>query len=364
MNARITYEDHEKELLAPYAQLSSASLGRRHKENECPLRTRFQRDLARVIHSTAFRRLEYKTQVFINHEDNHYRTRLTHTLEVSQIAKGLARILRLNEDLAQAIALAHDLGHSPFGHPGEEALNKLMANDGGFEHNHQSFRVVTFLEERYPDFKGLNLSFEVLEGILKHTTSYDNPKELKGFKDAGFPTLEAQLVNYADEIAFMNHDLDDGLLYGMLTIKSLKDVCLWNETFVEVKNKYPTAADKIVLCRTISGLIGRLISDLSEETRKRIKENNIKTLEDVRLKGKNIVAHTEEMSKKTNEIKNFLLCNVYRHKNVIKMNEKSTKIINGLFNAYLSRFSGKREICDHIAGLTDHMAVQEYNKIS
>ena len=375
---REVYEEKEKELLAPYAQLSSKSLGRTHKEEECIFRPCFQRDLDRIVHSTAFRRLEYKTQVFINHEGDYYRTRLTHSLEVSQISRGISRMLHLNEDLAQTIALSHDLGHTPFGHAGEAAMNALMEDAGGFEHNKQSFRVVTELEERYPNFLGLNLSFEVLEGILKHTTEYDKPSEDLDFKRVGYPTLEAQAVNFADEIAYMNHDLDDGLQYGMLSFESLKEVALWQETFETVVKSIPNASDKVKRFRTISRLIHKLVNDLQMETSKNIEEKKIKTLEEVRAKGKNIVALSPSMKTKTAELKKFLFENMYCHWRVVRMAEKAKRTITDLFQAYVStpkilpeefynRLSGdkniKRPICDYIAGMTDRFALQEHKKL-
>ena len=375
---REAYEQREKEFLAPYAQLSSTSLGRQHKEEECIFRSGFQRDLDRIVHSTAFRRLEYKTQVFINHEGDYYRTRLTHSLEVSQISRGIARMLRLNEDLAQTIALAHDLGHTPFGHAGEAAMNSLMEDEGGFEHNHQSYRVVTELEERYPNFLGLNLSYEVLEGILKHSTEYDHPKNMGDFKKSGFATLEAQLVNYADEIAYMNHDLDDGLQYGMLTFETLKEVPLWKETFEEVGEIYPNADGKVKRFRIISRLIHKLIDNLQQQTRKNLEEKKIQTLDDVRQKGKKLVALSPEMQKKTAELKKFLFENMYCHWRVVRMAEKAKRTIRDLFQAYLSNpkilpeefydriekeGSTKRHICDYIAGMTDRFALQEHKKL-
>ena len=378
MLTREAYQEKEKELLAPYAQLSSTSLGRKHKEEECIFRPCFQRDLDRIVHSTAFRRLEYKTQVFINHEGDYYRTRLTHSLEVSQISRGISRMLRLNEDLAQTIALAHDLGHTPFGHAGEAAMHTLMEDAGGFEHNKQSYRVVTQLEERYPDFSGLNLSFEVLEGILKHQTEYDKPLEEEDFKRVGFPTLEAQVVNFADEIAYMNHDLDDGLQYGMLTFESLKKVALWQEIFEEIQKAIPNATDKVKRFRTISRLIHKLMTNLAEETRKNITEKKIENLADVRSKGKKIVSLTPEMQKKTVELKKFLYQNMYLHWRVVRMAEKAKRTITDLFQAYLANpkilpedfyarvkngKETKRHICDYIAGMTDRFALQEHKKL-
>jgi dGTPase len=372
------YEGREKEMLAPYAQLSSESLGRSHPEEECVFRTCFYRDLGRIVHSMAFRLLEYKTQVFVSYEGDYYRTRLTHSLEVGQISKGLARILKLNEDLAYTIALAHDLGHPPFGHPGEEVLDALMKDEGGFEHNLQGYRVVTELEERYPDFRGLNLSYEVLEGILKHTTDFDIPKDALNFRDAGFPTLEAQVVNFADEIAFMNHDLDDGLHWGMLTKRSLGSVELWNGALQKVEASMPDATDRIKLHRAISFIINDLITDLQNETVMRINAHGIRTLRDVRERGSGIVAFSGEMTVKTREVKGFLLKNMYHYPQVVETRDKTEKIIRELFGAYLRepnrmppKFAGrfksdgsKRHICDYIAGMTDRFAIQEHERVT
>jgi dGTPase len=377
MNSREVYENLEKGMLAPYAQLSSGSLGRKHKESECIFRPCFYRDVGRIVHSTAFRLLEYKTQVFVNHEGDYYRTRLTHSLEVAQISRGLARILRLNEDLAETIALAHDIGHSPFGHMGEVALDRLMADEGGFEHNVHSYRIVTELEERYPDFRGLNLSYETLEGILTHSTDYDKPCEVEDFKRVGHPTLEAQVVNVADEIAFMNHDLDDGIHWGMLSIESLREVPLWNETYLEVQEEIPDAPDRIKRCRTISSLINKMITDLQAETRKRIDALDIKALDDVRTRGKGVVALSGAMRGKMREANDFLFQRVYRHPQVKAASERGGEMLAELFNAYLAdparlpekyreryQSSGsKRHICDYIAGMTDRFALAEHAKL-
>lgn len=377
MNPRQEYEIREKEMLAPYAQTSMGSLGRRYAEPECEFRPCFYRDLGRIVHSTAFRLLEYKTQVFVNHEGDYYRTRLTHTLEVSQIARGVARIIRCNEDLAHTIALAHDLGHAPFGHPGEGVLNELMKDEGGFEHNFHGYRVVTELEDRYPNFRGLNLSYEVLEGIVKHCTDYDSPVKVDDFKEVGYPTFEAQIVNRADEIAFMNHDLDDGLHWGMLSMESLKEVPLWEETYARVERDIPSAPDRIKRCRTISDLIGRLISDLQAETKRRIDSHEIKTLDDVRARGKDVVSFGDDIRRKTEEAKNFLYKNVYRHEKVVKMSNRAKEIISDLFKGYLADPSkmpekfykrylsdkSKRHICDYIAGMTDRYAIEQHEKL-
>ena len=377
MLSREEYERREKEVLAPYAARSAESRGREHNEKECPFRCAFQRDRDRIIHSEAFRRLEYKTQVFVNHEGDYYRTRLTHTLEVAQISRGVARTLRLNEDLAEAIALAHDLGHTPFGHAGETTLNRLMADEGGFEHNHQSFRVVTMLEHRYPEFAGLNLSHETLEGIVTHSGEYDKP-DVQGFKTYGYPTLEAQIINVVDEIAYMNHDLDDGLQSGMLTFEGLQAVPLWQETFSAVQKDFPDARPKIKKFQTIRRLIHLLVGDIQSETKKRIEDKKISSFDDVRERGENIVAFSDGMHKKTRELINYLFTNLYRHYRVVRMADKAERILEDLFDAYLKnskilppslhaeiqkRDKPKRLVCDYIAGMTDRFALSEHRKL-
>ncbi len=293
------------------------------------------------------------------------------------MARGLARILRVNEDLAHTIALAHDLGHSPFGHTGEASLNQLMEDEGGFEHNTQGYRVVTFLEERYPDFPGLNLSYEVLEGIIKHTTDYDKPNKVEDFKDVGFPTIEAQIVNFADEIAYMNHDLDDGIHWGMLSVDSLREVPLWKETYDAVLKEIPDATERIQRIRTISLLIGRLIDDLQAETQRRIKDRGIQTLKDIRKNGNRLVGFSDEIKKKTTEVKSFLLKNVYHHEKVRQMSDYGGRVVQDLFRVYLNdphllpekywqRFEAdgqKRHICDYVAGMTDRFALIEHKKL-
>jgi len=379
MILREEYEKRENENLADYAVKSGETRGRVHDEDRCPFRTGFQRDRDRIIHSEAFRRLEYKTQVFVNHEGDYYRTRLTHTLEVAQISRGLARTLRLNEDLAEAIALAHDLGHTPFGHRGETALNQLMANFGGFEHNRQSYRVVTLLERRYPDFPGLNLSIETLEGIVKHASEYDTP-ELSGIsvEIPKYASIEAQVVNIADEIAYMNHDLDDGLESGMLALDGLNDVAIWRETMREVRDSYPDISEKIAKFQTITRLIHLFVTDLQSETKRRIDSQRIKSLDDLEGTSEPIVAFSDPTKKLTKELKNYLFENLYRHHHVERMADKSTRILNALFKTYLNnpkvlppsleksiRTEGneERKICDYIAGMTDRFALLEYAKL-
>ncbi|MFH0799036.1 MAG: deoxyguanosinetriphosphate triphosphohydrolase [Pseudomonadota bacterium] len=379
MLLREEYEQREEQVLAPYAAKSGKSRGRKYSESECPFRACFQRDKDRIIHNGAFRRLEYKTQVFVNHEGDYYRTRLTHTLEVAQISRGLARTLRLNEDLTEAIALAHDLGHTPFGHRGERVLNELMSGHGGFEHNRQSYRVVTLLEKRYPGFPGLNLSSEVLEGILMHEGEYDAPNTA-GIDDRSLahPSLEAQVVNVCDEIAYMNHDLDDGLESGMIDFDDLDGVKLWKMTIDAVRKDFPDIQPKIIKNQTIRRLIHLLVTSLQSEAKGRIEANGIRGVDDIAKCSGPIVAFGNAMAALTRELKDFLFGNLYRHWRVERMAEKATRIVTALFETYLSnpkvlppslersiRTEGdaERKICDYLAGMTDRYALAEYSKL-
>lgn len=376
MLMRTESESREGEQLAPYAVTAATSKGRQHPEPECEFRTCFQRDRDRIVHSSAFRRLEYKTQVFVNHEGDYYRTRLTHSLEVTQIARSVARTMRLNEDLAEVIALAHDLGHTPFGHSGEEVLNRLLKDHGGFEHNRQSFRIVTLLEHRYPGFSGLNLSIEVLEGIAKHVSEYDNPV-FESLRFDGHSTLEAQVVNLADEIAYSNHDLDDGLQSGMLSFEGLASVKVWRTLYDQVVSDFPDVDSKVVKIQTIRRLIHLLIRDVQKETDLRIKDRKIATLEDVRQNGKAIVGFSPEVQDQFVELKRYLFKNMYRHHRVERMAHKAENIIEDLFSTYCKNprilppdaFTGRedlsleRKVGDYIAGMTDRFALDEHAKL-
>ncbi|MCC6273003.1 MAG: deoxyguanosinetriphosphate triphosphohydrolase, partial [Deltaproteobacteria bacterium] len=333
LQTRQELEAWEEKILAPYASHSAHSMGREYPQDEHPYRTRFQRDRDRIVHSKAFRRLEYKTQVFVNHEGDHYRTRLTHSLEVAQISRSIARMLRLNEDLAEGICLAHDLGHPPFGHSGQDVMNDLMKDKGGFEHNRQSLRIVTVLEDRYPHFPGLNLSFEVLEGISKHFTDYDLP-DGRGFHREGQPSLEAQIANLSDEIAYNNHDLDDGLRSGMITLAQLRDVEIWQELFERVEAELPEARLKVKVHETIRRLINRLVTDLVEHTTAGIENLKIQTVEDVRRAPRQLVGYSEQLRGKNAELKKFLFKNLYRHYRVERMADKAERILRDLFRAY------------------------------
>jgi dGTPase len=364
----------EDQALAPYGIRSSASKGRAYLDSERGYRTAFQRDRDRILHTTAFRRLEYKTQVFINYEGDYYRTRLTHTLEVAQIGRTVARALGANEDLIEAICLAHDLGHSPFGHSGETILNHLMKDNGGFDHNRQSLRIVTKLEQRYPDFPGLNLTWEVREGIVKHETEYDisdssdYDPELRGH-------LEAQIANAADEIAYTAHDLDDGLRSGMITPAMLSRISLWQILAESVG--WQGALDDLSRHRLIRRLIGILVTDLIEATSERLQQSAVKSVDELQRLDHNVIGFSQELQPRNRELKDFLYANLYRHPRVVRMQVKAERIIQDLFNAYRSepailphhvtaRISERgleRTICDHIAGMTDRYAVEEHQKL-
>ncbi|MFQ5901417.1 MAG: deoxyguanosinetriphosphate triphosphohydrolase, partial [Thermodesulfobacteriota bacterium] len=317
-----TYKEIETENLADYGVRSAGSKGRSFPEEEHPFRTAFQRDRDRIIHSHAFRRLEYKTQVFVFHEGDHYRTRLTHTIEVAQIARTIARALRINEDLAEAIALAHDLGHPPFGHTGEEVLHEHMKDLGGFEHNCQSLRIVEQLERRYPNFRGLNLTYEVREGIIKHSSEYDHA-DVSGYEKDKFPSLEAQIVDIADEIAYNNHDIDDGLTSKMITVDMLSDVELWRNNFEKVKALYPHEDFKVHKSQTIVRIINQQVTNLIDETLKNIEAYNISCAEDVNNCEVELASFSKEIEKKGRKLKKFLMDHLYRHYRVIRMADKA-----------------------------------------
>jgi dGTPase len=370
----------ERPDLAPYATRSTDSRGRKHPELFKDDRPHFERDRDRIIHSTAFRRLEYKTQVFVNHEGDYYRTRLTHTLEVAQISKGIARRLNLNEDLAESIALAHDLGHTPFGHTGEETLAFLMREWGGFEHNLQSLRIVEELEERYPDFLGLNLTWETREGLVKRSISQQGiPRTIPAeFSPEEAPSLEAQIIELADEIAYNNHDIDDGLEAGYLEEEELvAEVDLWMEMRDLVLRKHPAIEGKRLKYQTISHLIGYLIQDLVEHTKKMIKERGIETLQDVRRAGVNIVSFSPETRARNEVLKDFLQRKLYKHYKMERMRLKAKRVVQRLFEAYIDQPTLlplrhqrrtlqeplQRVVCDYIAGMTDRFAIEEYKKL-
>jgi len=365
--------------LAEYAAHSEQSRGRRYPEPFKDDRFAFERDRDRIIHCAAFRRLEYKTQVFVNHEGDYYRTRLTHSLEVAQIARGIARSLRLNEDLVEALALAHDLGHTPFGHTGEEVLNRLMTNAGGFEHNRQSLRIVETLEQRYPNFDGLNLSWEVREGIIKHSSDYDRAgsEAIGDYEPTLRPTLEAQIIDLADEIAYNNHDIDDGLKAGYIQLEDLAKVELWQNTWYLVSSKFPLLEQRRHILQTISYVISQLIGDLVTTTRGCLDAKNIKSPTDIRHQPLNLAGFSPQMLEMSRELKKFLYRKLYRHHKVERMRVKAERFLTRLFESYLStptllpekyqlRFTEhgtERVICDYIASMTDRYAQDEYKRL-
>jgi dGTPase len=366
--------------LAPYAAHSSKSRGRRHSEPAAGSRSEFQRDRDRIIHSTAFRRLEYKTQVFLNHEGDLFRTRLTHSIEVAQIARTLARSLRLNEDLVEAVALAHDLGHTPFGHVGQDVLNECMKDHGGFEHNLQSLRVVDTLEEHYGAFDGLNLTFETREGILKHC-SPANARQLgelgQRFIDKRQPSLEAQLANLADEIAYNNHDIDDGLRSGLLTMKQMEEVELFARLHRQVVQQYPGLPGRRELYETIRLMITAMTADLVETSAALLLDAAPKSIDDVRSSPP-LIRFSPKMREETTALKRFLYANLYRHYKVNRMRVKASRIVRELFDAFMTdpvllppdyqvapgdTLKQARKIADYIAGMTDRYAIREHKRI-
>lgn len=368
-------EKIEEDILAPYAIHANQSKGRKYPEREPDYRTCFQRDRDRILHTTAFRRLEYKTQVFINYEGDYYRTRLTHTLEVTQIGRTIARALGANEDLVETICMAHDLGHPPFGHSGESILNELMHDHGGFNHNHHSFRIVTEIEHRYPQFPGLNLSWEVLEGIVKHETEYDRTDALE-FDPQLRGHLEAQITNVADELAYTSHDLDDGLRSGMITTDMLSGIELWDKV-VEKFEPNTCQLDELTRHQIIRELIGLEVNSMIQSSSETINRSGINTLQDLQLLPYNVVGFDESMRQRNRVLKDFLFKNMYRHYRVVRMQKKAERILSELFRAYSSEptmlppqfqeqieTKGKeRTICDYLAGMTDRFAVDEYQKL-
>lgn len=375
---RTELEQREAATLAPYAMKSRETQGRQHPEAEDQYRSAFQRDRDRVVHCTAFRRLEYKTQVFVNDEGDHYRTRLTHTLEVAQIARTVARSLALNEDLVEAVALAHDLGHTPFGHSGEEALSKLMEGHGGFEHNTHGLRVVDKLEKRYPHFDGLNLTWEVRESIVKHTTLHDRPP-LAGFDPAQRPLLEAQVVEIADSIAYNCHDLDDALAAGIIHDRHLADVRLWQRAGRQVDSTFGELSRRMRHRQVVRMLINLQVADLLEATHSRLTELGIQDTADVRRAGQSLVAMSDEMAEQKRALEHFLLERMYTHYRVARMSNKARRFVQELFVEYLqdpaqlppeyqelaaAEEEGlERTVCDYIAGMTDRYAQDEYKRL-
>ena len=372
--------------LAACAAHPSSSRGRQHSEPAPAYRSEYQRDRDRIIHSAAFRRLEYKTQVFVNHEGDLFRTRLTHSIEVAQIARSIARALQLNEDLTEGIALAHDLGHTPFGHAGQDALNARMQPYGGFEHNLQSLRVVDELEDRYADFPGLNLTYDTREGILKHC-SLKNAAALgeigRRFIEKQQPSLEAQLTNLADEIAYNSHDVDDGLRSGLIDVESLSEVTLFREQYDTVRTRYPDLAPRRTIHEVVRRLIGCQVIDLVETSARALEEAAPPGIDAVRSHGAALITFSDNMREKNLELKRFLRTRLYRHYRVHRMTAKAVRTITALFDSFIddprlmpdeaqqqarrleqaAGMEGRaRAVADYIAGMTDRYAIAEYER--
>jgi dGTPase len=376
LNTRGRLEEREDILLAPWAARSGSSRGRRHPEAEPSHRTAFQRDRDRIIHSTAFRRLEYKTQVFIYHEGDHFRNRLTHSLETAQIGRTLARTLGLNEDLTEAIALAHDLGHPPFGHAGERILDELMRSFGGFEHNRQSLRVVEVIEHRYPGFRGLNLTWEAREGLAKHHADANGPDGGE-YGPGGLPALEGQVVNLADEIAYTTHDLDDGITSELISFRSLHDAPLWQECYREAERAAPGDPARLLCAGAIRALIGRLVSDCAAATLAELEQLGIREPDAARTAPRSAVCFSAAMAEQFFALKGFLRRTLYHHYRVRRMEVKAERVLGELFKAYAedpdllppgfrAHINGEppeRIICDYLAGMTDRYSVREYQKL-
>jgi dGTPase len=375
LRTREATEREERERLAPYAVKSGDSKGRVFAEPEHPYRTAFQRDRDRIVHSRAFRRLEYKTQVFVYHEGDHYRNRLTHTLEGGQIARTIARALRLNEELAEAVVLAHDLGHTPFGHAGERVLAELMCDDGGFDHNRQSLRIVDLLEDRYPGFRGLNLTSETREGILKHGCDWEHPVPVP--EPSLQPSLEAQVADVADEIAYTNHDLDDGLRSRLLSLDQLDDAVLWRETLRATRERLGPLPERVLVAQTIVALINELVTDLLEATAGRLERTEPADVAGVRRSPERFVAFSPELEKRKGELKRFLHDRLYQHPRVLQVSGQAVRILGDLFPAFRAdtallpahvrgRFEidgEARAIADYVAGMTDRFALEEHRRL-
>jgi dGTPase len=368
--------------LAPYASDPNRSRGRRHPEPPAPTRTGFQRDRDRIVHSTAFRRLVYKTQVFLNHEGDLFRTRMTHSLEVAQLGRSIARPLGLNEDLVEAVALAHDLGHTPFGHAGQDALNDCMQAHGGFEHNLQSLRVVDQLEERYPSFDGLNLCFETREGILKHC-SRTNAQRLEArepggvgrrFLDRTQPSLEAQLCNLADEIAYNAHDIDDGVRSGLITIEQLEEVPLFERFRRLALVEHPQLQGRRLLYESIRRMLSAQVYDVIDATQEALRESGVCSADAARSAAP-LVRFSPAMHTQSAQLKQFLLRNLYRHAQVVETTGRAKQVVRELFDAYAAdpaqmgggfdaRNDRERAVADYIAGMTDRFAAREHERLT
>jgi dGTPase len=376
--SREELEARERDALTPYAMASADSRGREHPEEEHVYRTAFQRDRDRVIHTTAFRRLDYKTQVFVYHEGDHYRNRLTHTIEVAQIGRSMARTLGANEDLTEAICLAHDLGHPAFGHTGEVTLNQLMANHGGFDHQRQTMRIATLLEDRYAEFPGLNLTYEVREGLVKHDTDYD-ATDATGYEPEKAGTLECQLANLADEIAYNAADLEDGLRSGVLDSLAVRDLGVWKTVMSSLGEKFDCRLDDQLRSRVIRRLLGIEITDAITATAGNLASSGARTVDDVRAVGKNLAGFSPELLEMNRELKAYLLRYFYHHPRVMRMAYKANHMLTAVFRAYLEEprqlpwevqervqkgpDSLERILCDYVAGMTDRYAILDYKRL-
>jgi dGTPase len=373
--SRREIEQQERERLAPWAEKSGDSRGRLHAEPEHAYRTRFARDRDRIVHSRAFRRLEYKTQVFVFHEGDHYRNRLTHTIEGAQIARTLARALRLNEDLAESVVLAHDLGHTPFGHAGEHVLDELLAGEGGFDHNRQTLRIVDWLEERYPGFRGLNLTHETREGILKHGSDWPHPVPVPAL--GASPSLEAQVADHADEIAYLSHDLDDGLRSGLLGWEQLQAVRLWADARAALAPIIGDVSERVQRAQLIRALLDRLVTDLATETFRALAEARAESPDQVRAQKDPLVRFSRDIAPLQRELKAFLYDHLYHHERVLEATRRAEQTLGDLYRHYrarrdalpphvVARFGEEgeaRAIADYIAGMTDRFALAEHEKL-
>ena len=378
IRTRAEREEQERRTLAPFAQKAANSAGRAHPEPAHPHRTDYERDRARIIHSRAFRRLEYKTQVFLNGTGDHLRTRLTHTIEVASISRTIARALGLNEDLAESIALAHDLGHPPFGHSGEEMLHGLMRDHGGFEHNAQSLRVVELVEQKYPRFSGLNLSWEVREGLQKHAKFYDPPsvQSADGGKFSS-PSLEAQIANLADEITYYSHDLDDGLDFHLIIPEQLAEQAAWQHSYEEVRTHFPELTGKELRSYVIRCIIDRQVQDVIATSAGLIEEAKVQSADDVRRQPRPLIRYSEALLLANRALRKFLYANLYYHPRVAGANQRACGLLRDVFEAYLAqpsllgdstsrRIAGDglhRTVCDYLSGMTDRYLIEEHARL-
>ena len=375
MKTRIEFETQERGSLAAYAQKTGDSAGRKYPEPPHPHRTAYERDRARIIHSRAFRRLEYKTQVFLNGTGDHLRTRLTHTIEVASISRTIARALGLNEDLTEAIALAHDLGHPPFGHSGEETLDELMRGHGGFDHNDQSVRIVELVEQKYPRFPGLNLSFEVLEGLKKHAAFYDPPEPTDD--RYACPSLEAQIANLADEITYYSHDLDDGLDFHLVTVEQLGALGAWTHSHDEVRGHFPKLRGRELHSYVIRSIIDREVQDVISTSAESIRKARVQSADEVRHQPKPLIRYSANLLRANRSLRRFLYKNLYYHPRVADVNQSACRMLREVFGAYLKKpaLLGKttakrvakdglhRTVCDYLSGMTDRYLLEEHARL-